>query len=79
MDRYRSAVWDDGAVVYDTVSGDTHFLDLTLYAVLDQVRQGAEGSDIVLRGGSSSENHDEAGRDPRIEYALDQLRRARLI
>lgn len=79
MDRYRSTAWDDGAVVYDTLSGDTHFLDLMLYAVLDQVWQGAERSDIVLGGGSSSENHDEASCDPRIEYALDQLRRARLI
>lgn len=35
-------VWDDGTVIYDDVSGDTHFLDAFSAEIVSQLLQGKQ-------------------------------------
>ncbi|WP_168734308.1 HPr-rel-A system PqqD family peptide chaperone [Pseudothauera nasutitermitis] len=75
--RFREAVWDDGAALYDRRSGDTHLLDRFVLAVLHAAQ--AAGTDLPgITARLAAEGADTS--DPaRIESALDQLLAARLL
>jgi PqqD family protein of HPr-rel-A system len=76
--RYREVVWEDGVVVYDMLSGDTHFLDVSLYAALARLRQ--QGIAGRIEDGSQAVGDDAEVTDPlRLDALRDQLHRAHLI
>lgn len=72
--------WDDGTVIYDDVSGDTHFLDVFSAEIVSQLLQGQQ-SIIGLRDvmAAQVEDLDDETLCESIHVALTQLNQSGLV